>query len=205
MDFKKKFKDLYSPSTKEVSAVTVPALKFLMIDGKGDPNGEEFSNAVGALYSLSYSMKFWTKKHPAPPDFMDFSVAPLEGLWSVEGDDFGASNFAVERDKWLWTAMIMQPDFVTNEFLDEVRAEVAVKKPNPSLPNVRLETFDEGLSVQIMHIGPYSDEPATIAKIDEFMKENGYTSNGRHHEIYFSDPRHAAPEKLKTILRHPVK
>ncbi len=205
LDFKKVYKHLYSPSAKQPSLVTVPKLKFLMIDGRGDPNGEGFTEAVGALYSLSYTIKFWSKKHSAPPGFAEFGVAPLEGLWAVSGDDKGANNFEVDRDDWLWTAMIMQPDFVTEEFLEQVRTEVAANKPNPSLSRVRLETFEEGPSVQIMHIGPYSTEPESIAKIDAFMKDQGFASNGRHHELYFGDPRRTAPEKLKTILRHPVR
>lgn len=205
LDFKKQYKDLYSPSAKHVSLVEVPNLNFLMIDGKGDPNGEDFGKAVEALCSLCYTIKFWTKKHPAPPGFVDFGVAPLEGLWSVEGEDLGADNFSTPREKWLWTIMIMQPDFVSEEFFDEVRTEVSTKKPNPYLQDVRLEHFCEGRSVQIMHLGPYSTEPESIAKIVDYMNAHGLTSNGRHHEIYLSDPRRSAPDKLRTILRHPVK
>ena len=205
LDFKKLFKDLYTPSSKVVSVVTVPRMKFLSIDGRGDPNGPEFSTAVGALYSLSYTIKFWAKKHPTPIGFVDFGVAPLEGLWWVEGTDLGPNNFMADRENWRWTAMIMQPDFVTEDLFDQVLIETSTKKPNPLLGNARLCDFQEGLSIQIMHVGPYYSEPATIAKMIAFSNEHGYESNGRHHEIYFGDPRRTAPEKLKTLLRHPVK
>ena len=205
LDFKKKYKDLYAPSAKQVSLVTVPQLKFLMIDGKGDPNGSEFQSAVEALYSLSYTIKFWPKKHAAPQGFVEFSVSALEGLWWVEGEDKAEMNMNAPRDTWRWTAMILQPDFVTDSYFQKVRIEAEAKKQNPSLSQVRLETFEEGLSVQIMHFGPYSEELPNILKIAEYMKSNNYVSNGKHHEIYLSDPRRTAPENLKTILRHPVK
>lgn len=174
LDFKKKYKDLNSPSSKAVSLVAVPALTFLMIDGKGDPNGPEFQAATEALYSLSYTINFWTKKNPAPEGFKDFGVSSLEGLWWVEEDDLGAMNMNAPREAWRWTAMILQPDFVPPQFLNQVRQVAVQKKPNPSLDRVRLEKFEEGLSVQIMHLGPYSEEMATIAKVSEYMETNSY-------------------------------
>lgn len=204
VDYRKKYRDLYNPPSKQAVTVTVPPMLFLMIDGAGDPNGPDFQRALNALYGLTYTIKFWTKKHKAPPGYFDYSVPPLEALWWVKGAD-GKMWADVPRDRWCWRAMVMQPGFVTPELLKEVSAEVAAKKPNPKLAEVRLETFDEGLSVQVMHIGPYSEELPSIEKIENYMKDNRLVSNGRHHELYLGDPRRSAPEKLRTILRHPVK
>lgn len=203
VDFMKKYKDLYLPTAKAVSEVTVPAMQFLMIDGQGDPNGEAFQQAVGALYSVAFSLKFWPKKHPAPEGYFEYSVPPLEGLWWIEGVDDPIA-FNLPKDKWCWTAMIMQPEFVTPELVEEVKREVAVKKPSSSLKNLRLEPFNEGKAVQIMHIGPYSEEGSNVQKLVDYMSANGYRSNGKHHEIYLGDPRRTAPEKLRTVLRHPI-
>lgn len=204
IDFQKEYKQLFSANAKEVTEVSVPPLPFLMVDGAGDPNGQEFQDAVGALYSVAYTIKFWAKKHPAPAGYRDFGVAPLEGLWWLKGGDIGVSWYEVPRESWRWTAMIMQPDFITETFLKEVIAEVAAKKPNPKLFSVRLETLTEGQCVQIMHVGPYATEMDDIKKLVDYIDEHGLKSNGKHHEIYLGDPRRTAPEKLKTILRHPV-
>ena len=207
LDFKILYKDLYAPSAKVVSEVDVPKMRFLMIDGAGDPNGEEFQEATNALYGLSYTLKFWSKKHEAPAGWREYGVAPLEGLWWVAGADNGAMNMNAPRADWRWTAMIMQPDFVTAELVDAARAEAATKKPETAaaLGRARLEDFEEGRAAQIMHVGPYSAELPNIMKLDEYMAAHSLASNGRHHEIYLGDPRRTEPEKLKTILRHPVK
>jgi len=207
LDFKKLYKDLFAAKVDKVTEVTVPKLPLLMIEGTGDPNGAEFAEAVGALYSLSYTLKFWSKKHAAPAGWREFGVAPLEGLWWVEGADAGPMSMNAPRDRWRWRAMIMQPEFITPELVDAVRAEAATKKPESAaaMARVRLEYFEEGRSVQIMHVGPYADEMPNVMKLTDYMAEHGLASNGLHHEIYLGDPRRVAPDKLKTILRHPVK
>lgn len=205
LDLKKQYKELFAASVSRVSLITVPKLNYLMIDGSGDPNGTEFQEAVQALYSLSYTIKFWSKSHQIPLGWQEFGVAPLEGLWWVAGNDQATMNMNVDRKLWRWTAMIMQPSFVDLDLVEIVRSEVAVKKPNSALSRVRFEAFEEGLSVQLMHIGPYSEELPNILKIADYMESNNLVSNGLHHEVYLGDPRRTAPEKLRTILRHPVK
>jgi hypothetical protein len=207
LDFKKLYKDLFAAKVNKVTEVTVPKLPFLSVDGAGDPNGAEFAAAVGALYGLSYSLKFWSKKHELPAGWQEFSVAPLEGLWWVAGSDAGPMSMDAPRGQWRWRAMIMQPEFVTADLVDAARAEAAKKKPEfaEALERVMLDTFEEGRSVQIMHVGPYTDEMPNVMKLTDYMAEHGLVSNGLHHEIYLGDPKRMAPDKLKTILRHPVK
>jgi len=199
IDFKKVLKHLYRPSAREVSVVEVPPMNFLMIDGAGDPNvSPAYQQAVEALFSLSYALKFRVKRSKG----VDYVVMPLEGLWWTDDPaQFSMSNKAI----WKWTAMIMQPEFVTAEMVTEALDELRKKKALPALEKVRFETYREGLAVQIMHIGPYAAEEPTIARLHSFIRENGYELNGKHHEIYLSDPRRTAPEKLKTILRQPVR
>lgn len=188
----------------QVQQVEVPPALCLMIDGQGDPNAAPFQQAVAALYAFSYTLRFWTKKHQTPPGWVDFKVQPLEGLWSVPGVDvIDAMN--KPRDLWRWTALIKQPGFVTPTLMAEVLSAVADKKPGVDTSALRLEMFDEGSSVEIMHHGPYATELVSIQALETFMKEHKLVSNGRHHEIYLSDPQKTVPEKLKTILRHPVK
>lgn len=208
LDLKKQFKHLYQPSAKKIEAVQVPKLQFAMIDGaieKGQAPGTSpiFAEATQALYSLSYTLKFMLKKRKT--NAIDYPVMALEGLWWVEDGFFDITV----KDNWFYTLMIMQPDVITNELLEEARENVRKKKgDSESLSNLRLAHFEEGLCVQVMHIGPYTAEPATIERMKEYMKENGLHDNvgpnGKHHEIYLSDPRKAAPDKMKTILRHPV-
>jgi len=201
IDFKREYKFLFSAAAKEPQKVDVPDFKYLMIDGQGDPNTvPEFSTKIQALYGLAYTMKFMLKQgSPA----VDFVVPPLSGLWCAE--DITAFH-ANRKHEWRWTLMILQPDAVTPELLEKAKAKVAAKKEAPpSAGQVRLAVLQEGLAVQILHIGPYSTEGPTIARLHDFMKENGYTFNGRHHEIYLGDPRRSQPEKLKTIIRQPVK
>ena len=199
IDMKKELKDLYNPSTKHVTIVEVPKMNFLMIDGSGDPNTSQmYKDAIEALFSLSYTIKFMMKKTKA----VDYAVMPLEGLWWV--DDM--SNFSVtSKDEWKWTAMIMQPEHVTENIVAKAVEEIEKKKNLPSLPKIRFDSFHEGTSAQIMYIGAYADEGPTVMKIHEFINENQGALIGKHHEIYLSDPRRAAPEKLKTIIRQPMK
>lgn len=202
IDYKKDYQDLYLPKTKPM-LIDVPPMNFIMIDGAGDPNHEEYQQAVGVLYALTFTIKMSKMSGNQPPGYYEYVVPPLEGLWWISS---GAFSFA-ERGHWLWTSMIRQPEFVTPTFSWAIE-ECHRKKPELDLTKARFETFTEGLCVQIMHIGPYSDEPRTISQLEEFIKTNHLInqtgSKRKHHEIYLSDPRKTAPEKLKTVLRLPV-
>ncbi|MGD2253205.1 MAG: GyrI-like domain-containing protein [Anaerolineales bacterium] len=203
LDLKKKFKNLYLPSAKEVVVVDVPEFQFVMIDGdieagESPSTSQSYQDAIGALYGAAYTLKFKSKLREVNP--IDFTVMALEGLWWTEGEEFDFDD----KDNWQWTMMIMQPDHITQEMFSEALEEAKKKKDNPALDKLRLERFHEGLSMQIMHIGPYADEPRTLAKMAAFAEENGYQPRGLHHEIYLGDPRRAKPENLKTVLRQPV-
>lgn len=199
IDFKKTMKEFYNPP-KKFGVVDLPEMLFLMIDGHGDPNtAQEYQDALEALYAVAYKMKFISKKTLEK----DYVVPLLEGLWWAEDMD----TF-ITRDKsaWDWTMMIMVPDWITAEIFNDALEQVRKKKNPTSLDKVRLESYHEGLSVQIMHIGSYDDEGPVLAQIhNKFIPENGYVENGKHHEIYLSDPRRVASEKLKTVLRQPVR
>ena len=199
VDFKKTLKNLYAPK-KKFEIVDVPEMQFIMVDGHGDPNtAQEYADAVEALYAVAYKMKFMSKKQLEK----DYTVPPLEGLWWAQDMD---TYLTRDKSAWDWTMMIMTPDWITDEIFSAAVDEVRKKKNPASLDKVRLERYAEGLSVQVMHIGSYDDEAPTIAALHkEFLPENGLTENGKHHEIYLSDPRRVAPEKLKTVLRQPVK
>ncbi|MBK8045659.1 MAG: GyrI-like domain-containing protein [Anaerolineales bacterium] len=205
LDLRKELKQFYAPSAKAVAVVDVPAFQFAMVDGAIEPGSEPgkspaFSEALSALYGISYTLKFMSKLRAENP--IDYSVMALEALWWVADGDF----FNIEKkDNWLWRAMILQPDHITQAMFEEEKAQVRKKRGDtPSLAKLRLETFTEGLALQIMHIGPYADEPATVAKMDAFAAEHGYRKRGTHHEIYLGDPMRSDPAKLKTILRHPI-
>jgi hypothetical protein len=197
-DLRKALKQFYEPSAKNFAVVDVPEMLFVMIDGEGDPNvSPVYANAVQWLFSVSYALKFASKANGR-----DYGVLPLEGLWWADDmDDFIAGNKA----KWKWTAMIAQPDWITPDMVSAAVDKTKVKLGEPPA-SLRLERFAEGLSVQIMHFGPYSAEAPTIARLHkEFLPANGLTETGHHHEIYISDPRRVAPEKLKTVIRQPVR
>jgi hypothetical protein len=196
IDLRKQLKYLYSPSASKAQTIEVPEFNFIMIDGRGDPNGPEFRDALNALYSLSFTIKFTVKKE----DAIDYPVMALEALW---GDEAGFN--VADRNSWEWTAMIMQPDPVTPAVFKRAVEEVKKKKDIKALGLARFEAFHEGLSAQIMHFGPYSAEAPTIMRLHDYIKENGGEPRGRHHEIYLGDPRRADPSKLKTILRQPFK
>jgi hypothetical protein len=199
INFTKMMKDLYAPSVKLPVIVTVPKLNFLMIDGHGDPNtSQEYKASVEAIFSLAYAIKFEVKKKQG----IDYGVMPLEGLWWV--DDM--TKFSVEdKSSWDWTMMMMQPEYVTPGLVEAVRVQVGKKKNLALLPDIRFEPYTEGVSVQLMHIGPFSAEGANIARMHTFAREEGYELAGKHHEIYLSDFRKTAPERLKTILRQPIR
>ena len=198
IDFKKKLKHLYHPSAKEVVQVDVPPMNYLMVDGEGDPNNSQaFSDAVEALFAVSYAVKFMIKKSPLA---LDYGVMPLEGLWWV--DDM--SKFSIEdKSDWKWTLMIMQPDFVTKEMIDSAIADVRKKKNPVAISRLRFEALSEGRCAQILHIGPFSAEGPTIDKVHQFIDSRGKRI-GKHHEIYLSDIRKAAPAKWKTVIRQPM-
>jgi len=199
IDLKKDLKTLYTASAKEVVRVAVPPMKFLMVDGIGDPNtSKSYAEAVEALYSVSYTAKFILKKGPQQ---IDYTVMPLEGLWWA--DDMAAFTTG-DKAKWRWTAMIMQPDFVTKAVIDTALADVRKKKSLPGVERLRLEEFAEGHCAQVLHIGPFSEEGPTIARLHEFIDAKGMRV-GKHHEIYLSDIRRAEPSRWKTILRQPMK
>lgn len=201
IDFKKSMKTLYQPSTKEVTTVDVPEMQFLMIDGMGSPgDSKEYQDALAALYPIAFKTKFLSKAKGR-----DYVVPPLEGLWWADNMvDFTEGN----RDKWKWTMMIMQPDWITKELINEAIESTVEKKPELKtlISKLHLEKYKEGKAVQIMHLGPYSEEGPNIERIHKYIKENGGSFNGhdqKHHEIYLSDPRKAKPENMKTILRQP--
>jgi hypothetical protein len=197
--YRKEFKQLYKPSAKKVEIVEIPKMSFLMIDGEGDPNtSQSFQDAIEVLYPLSYALKFMIKKGKIG---IDYGVLPLEGLWWA--DDM--SSFSVEnKDGWKWTLMIMQPEIVTKEMVQKAIEQVKAKKNPISLPLVRFESFSEGKVAQIMHIGPFSEEGPTVEKVHSFIEEAGSRRVGKHHEIYLSDIRRAAPENWKAIIRQPM-
>jgi hypothetical protein len=197
IDLKKELKQLYAPSTQAVSTVDVPAMLFLMIDGSGDPNtSEEYARAVGALYAVAYALKFRVKRAGAA----DYVVMPLEGLWWA--DDM--RRFSVhDKAAWKWTMMILQPEEVTAQMFQETVQEVELKKKLPALGGIRLESYHEGPSAQMMHIGPYADEGPTVAKLHAYIGQGGHRLRGKHHEIYLTDPRKSAPEKMRTVVRQP--
>jgi hypothetical protein len=173
-------------------------MNFLMIDGAGDPNtAQAYQDAVNALYSLAYTLKFIVKKTQA----VDYPVMALEGLWWA--DDMAEFSLA-NKAAWQWTMMIMQPELITPDLVARATQEAARKKPLPALRNIRFERYHEGLSAQIMHIGPYAAEAPTIEKLHRFIHDHGYALRGKHHEIYLSDPRKATPEKMKTVIRQPM-
>ena len=200
VDFKKTLKHLYQPGKQDFELVEVPEMQYLMIDGTGNPGtAAAYQEALAALYAVAYKIKFISKKELD----RDYVVPPLQGLWWAEDmSAFVTGN----KDDWLWTMMIMAPDWITEKVYTQALEVVANgKEPPAALEGLRLESYHEGLCAQIMHIGSYADEAPTLHRLHhEWMPANGYTFNGKHHEIYLSDPRRVAPEKLKTVLRQPV-
>lgn len=206
LDLKKQLKHLYNPSAKEVSVIKVPRFNFIMIDGTIPANtpvaeAPDYLGALETLYGLAYTIKFTCKLRKKDP--VDFPVMPLEGQWWTKNSH---RSFTVSHNEdWYFTAMIMQPEPVIKAIFAEAREQLRAKKNPARLDDARFESFAEGLSMQIMHIGPYATEPATIERMVKFGDENGYKVHGKHHEIYLGDPRRTKPEKLRTVLRHPMK
>ncbi|WP_196257856.1 GyrI-like domain-containing protein [Pelagibacterium limicola] len=200
-DFKKTLKSLYAPGARQgFHFVDVPPMRFLMIDGEGDPNtAAAYADAVETLYSVAYAIKFASKSELG----RDYVVPPLEGLWWA--DDM--STFLTrEKSKWKWTMMLMVPDWIGPKMIDAAINKVAKKKAPPALGKMRVEVLEEGRAVQVLHTGSYDDETPVLAELhNAFIPAKGLTMTGRHHEIYLSDPRKVAAVKLRTVLRQPVK
>ncbi len=198
LDLKKQHKEIYAPSSKKVSMLDLGPMNYLMVDGKGAPESPDYARAIAALFAVSYTMKFITKKGPRA---LDYGVMPLEGLWWA--DDMAHFSSARDKNQWQWTMMIRQPDFITVADIEAALAATAKKKSPPDTSGLRLETFTEGPAAQILHIGPFEDEGPTIARLHAEIEAAGHRLSGKHHEVYLSDIRRAAPEKWRTILRQP--
>lgn len=203
-DYKNEYKDLYAPKNKP-AIINVPEMKFIIVNGKGDPRDSKgYQGSVELLYALSFTIRMSKMKGKQPEGYFEYVVPPLEGLWWCEEGPFDFDK----RDNWLWTSMIRQPEFVTEKVFQWACEEVRIKKPQLDVSRAMMICFEEGLCVQMMHLGPYSEEPASVDKMRGFMKENNLEdmtgSIRKHHEIYLSDPRKVEGTKLKTILRHPV-
>lgn len=210
-DFKKEYRSLYQPKPVPV-IVDVPMMKFIMVDGRGNPNDEagEYARAVELLYGLSYTIRMSGKSGNAPAGFFEYVVPPLEGLWHTEEYPFDAGR----KDQLIWTSMIRQPEFVTEDVIAWAARELKRKKPHIDTSGARLLAFTEGLCVQMMHLGPFDTEASTVNAIDDNARANGYANaisqvlpDGtvrRHHEIYLSNPRKTVPDKMKTVVRHPI-
>jgi len=201
IDFKKTQKEFYQPNAQEPVIIEVPEMQFLMIDGMGSPgDSQEYQDALAVLYPVAFRTKFLSKAKGK-----DYVVPPLEGLWWADDmNDFTEGN----RNKWKWTMMIRQPDWINPDMIKEAIAITKEKKPELSklLPKLRLEKYKEGKAAQIMHIGPYSEEGSTIQKVHDFIQKEGGKFDGlkaKHHEIYLSDPRKANPATMKTVIRQP--
>lgn len=211
-DFKKEYKEFYLPKTKP-ALVTVPPMNYLAVRGKGDPNEENgaYQQAIGLLYGVAYTIKMSKKGDHRIEGYFDYVVPPLEGFWQQEGTDAADAADTIDythKERFVWVSVIRLPDFVTKADFAWAVQEAAVKKKQ-DFSAVEFLTVEEGLCVQCMHIGPYDREPETVAAMDAFLATNGYTNDltetRRHHEIYLSDVRKTAPDKLKTVIRHPIR
>ncbi len=204
LDLRKQLKYLYAPTTKKVEVVDVPEFVYLMIDGaiekESSPSTSPlFKDNIAALYGAAYTLKFMLKLRKENP--LDYPVMALEGLWWVEDGKFDINI----KDNWFYRLLILVPEQITPAAFAEALQQMRKKKGDqPAFARLRLEHWREGLSMQIMHLGPYAEEPTTVARMDEFAAANGYRKCGMHHEIYLGDPMRADPAKLKTILRHPI-
>ena len=205
-DFKKEYKEFYMPKNKP-EIVTVPKANYIAVRGKGDPNevGGAYQQAISVLYAVAYTLKMSYKTDHKIEGFFEYVVPPLEGFWWQDGKD-GIDY--TDKASFNWISVIRLPEFITQKDF-ELAVETATKKKKLDCSSAELMTIDEGLCVQIMHLGPFDDEPATIALMDEYLDKNGYvndiTNTRLHHEIYLSDARRVVPEKWKTVIRHPIK
>lgn len=207
IDYKKRDKQLYQPKT-EPSVITVPSMLFILVDGKGDPNtSPAYKRAIELLYGLSYGIKMSKMGGDLPEGYFEYVVPPLEGLWWTEEEPFEIG--LADKSKFCWSAMIRQPEFVTENVFQQAKEKLQKKKPDLEVSAARLQVYEEGLCCQIMHRGSYDSEGQTMERIRLFLEKNGYepdrTRGRRHHEIYLSDPRKTAPENLRTIIRCPIR
>ena len=201
IDYKKTYKNIYLPKTTPV-IIEIPTIPYIMINGTGDPNGEEFAKATEALYSLSYAVKMSYKSKDVPEGYYEYTVFPLEGIWDL----IDKSKPIKDKSNYKYTIMIRQPDFLTNELFERFLEQTKKKKPNLFLDRAEFGEMTEGLCCQMLHLGSYDDEPESFAKMQLYCEENGYIrTNKTHREIYLSDPRKTEPPKLKTVLRFLVK
>ncbi len=205
-DFKKEYKEFYLPKNKP-EIVNVPAINYLAISGTGDPNAEDgdYKQAIGCLYAVAYTLKMSYKTEHKISGFYEYVVPPLEGFWWQEGTT--GVNYS-DKSSFNWISVIRLPEFITE---DDVKwaVDTAANKKKIDCSSVKFMTIEEGLCVQMMHTGPYDSEPATVALMDEYIKQNGYENDINikrlHHEIYLSDPRKSLPDKMKTVIRHPIR
>jgi len=214
VDYKKLNKELYQPGIAP-GIVDVPQMLFLCHDGQGNPNeaGGAYQKALEAIYAVTYTIKMSKMSGKAPHGYFEYTVPPLEGLWWLRDD--AETDFFAGKERYQWSSLIRQPEFVTEEVLLWAKEEIMRKKPEVDTSCVRLLTFTEGLCAQVLHLGPFDNEPETLAKLEAFIHENNLITDigtelpggmrRRHHEIYMGDPRKAKPESMKTVLRHPVR
>jgi hypothetical protein len=201
IDYKKQYKHIYIPTIEPV-IIDVPKMPYIMIEGTGNPNGEEFAKKTEALYSISYAVKMIYKSNHVPDGYYEYTVFPLEGLWDL----VDKSKSSTDKDNYKYTIMIRQPDFLTEELYFSLLEQTKKKKANPYLQELIFGEVTEGLCCQAMHLGSYDDEPASFAKMQAFCEANGYERACKtHREIYLSDPRKTEASKLKTVLRFTVK
>lgn len=209
LDYKKEYKNLYMPSTDPI-IIEVPEITYIMVDGKGDPNDPngQYQQALEILYGLSFTIKMSKMKQKQPEGYFEYVVPPLEGLWWKEDEVFDGMN-NIDKTRFHWISMIRQPEFVTNEVFLWAKQELQQKRPELDLTKVKLQTIKEGTCAQLMHIGPYDEEPKSIKILNQFIENQNYqldiSNQRKHHEIYLSDPRRTKPENLKTVIRHPIK
>lgn len=207
-DYKKEHKAFYQPSSKP-TIIEIPEMLFIAVDGCGNPNTcSEYKEALEILYGLSFTIKMSKMNGTQPEGYFDYVVPPLEGLWYTDDSVFDGRNIT-DKDNFRWISMIRQPDFVTQSIFENAKDILSRKKPMLNLEKARLVKMTEGLCIQIMHKGSYDSEPQTIEKMKTYMKENGYVEDFSehrfHHEIYLSNPRRCAAERLKTVIRQPIK
>lgn len=208
LDYKKEYRDLYQPKSNP-SIISIPEILYIAVDGEGDPNTcEKYKEAIEILYGLSYAIKMSKMNGNQPDGYFEYVVPPLEGLWYVDDNYFDGLNIT-DKSKFKWISMIRQPEFVTESVFDYAKSVLIKKKANLDLSRTRLIKITEGLCVQIMHKGSYSDESSSIEKMKIFISQNGYeedfSDDRMHHEIYLSDPRRCAVDKLRTVIRHPIR
>lgn len=204
-EWRKKEKSWYLPKNRP-EFIQIPAFQFLTIEGAGNPNSPGFQPYIEVLYAMSYAIKMTLKKRPAPEGYLDYTVYPLEGVWDINEEAKKQFDGQLNKDDLVFKLMIRQPDFVTPEFVEEMRAFTQAKKAPALLPEVKFETIEEGKCVQMLHVGSYDDEPESFTLMEQYAAENGLLRPSKvHREIYLSDFRKVAPEKLKTVLRFKVK